>query len=416
MTPKHKALQIVSALVAILALLLAACGPAATTEAPPPATEAPPPATEAPPPATQAPAPTEVAMDWSHATSAEEGGGMDALIAAAQEEGTVTTIALPHDWCNYGEVIETFKSTYGLEVNELDPNAGSNDELEAIKANKDNPGPQAPDVVDVGVAFGPTATDEGLITPYKVEGFDSIAGPKNEDGYWYADYGGVLVFQVNSDLVDPIPQDWADLLNPEYNGMVALAGDPRSSNQAAQTVMAAALANGGTLDDVGPGLDFFKQLNDAGNFVPVITDTGIFGKGEVAITFAWDYLGKAAADTFAGNPPVEIVYPQSGILGGFYVQAVSAYAPHPAAARLWQEFLYSDEGQQIWMKGYCVPSRFADMAARGVIAQELLDRMPAPEVMTAAIFPSVDQLSAMRARVAEEWDSAVGVDVVDTTP
>jgi putative spermidine/putrescine transport system substrate-binding protein len=405
-------MQHASALIAILALFLAACGQPATTAAP---TQAP--ATQPPAAATDAPTEEPVTgTDWSTMTSAEEGGGMDALIAAAQEEGTVTTIALPHDWCNYGEVIETFKSTYGMEVNELDPNAGSNDELEAIRNNKDNPGPQAPDVVDVGVAFGPTAVEEGLLAPYQVEGFDTIAGPKDGDGYWYADYGGVLVFQINKDVIETSPEDWSDLLKPDYNGMVALAGDPRSSNQAAQTVMAAALANGGTLDDVGPGLEFFKELNEAGNFLPVITDTGVFGKGEVAITFAWDYLGKAAADTFAGNPEVEIVYPKSGILGGFYVQGVSAYAPHPAAARLWQEFLFSDDGQQIWMKGYCVPSRFSDMAGRGVIAQDLLDRMPAPEVMDAAIFPTVEQLDGMRERVAADWDSVVGVDVQEASP
>jgi putative spermidine/putrescine transport system substrate-binding protein len=358
-----------------------------------------------------APEPTAAPTDWAHMTSAAEGGGMDALIAAAKAEGQVTTIALPHDWCNYGDVIDAFKAKYGLTVNELDPNAGSNDELEAVKANKDNPGPQAPDVVDVGVAFGPTAKDEGLITPYKVAGFDTIAGPKDDAGYWYADYGGVLTFQVNKDLVANIPQDWSDLLKPEYAGQVALAGDPRSSNQAAQTVMAAALANGGTLDDVRPGLEFFKQLNEAGNFLPLIANSGVFAKGEAPITFAWDYLGKAASDSLGGNPEVEIVYPKSGILGGFYVQGVSAYAPHPAAARLWQEFLYSDEGQQIWMKGYCVPSRFSDMASRGVIPQELLDKMPAPEVMNAAIFPSVEQLSAMRETVKNEWDGVVGVDV-----
>ena len=93
---------------------------------------------------------------------------MDALIAAAKAEGTLTTIALPHDWCNYGEVIEGFKAKYGIEVNELNPDAGSGDEIEAIKANKDNPGPQAPDVIDVGLAFGPQAKAEGLIQPYKV--------------------------------------------------------------------------------------------------------------------------------------------------------------------------------------------------------------------------------------------------------
>ena len=97
-----------------------------------------------------------------------------ALIDAAKTEGTLTTIALPHDWCNYGGVIEGFKAKYGLEVNELNPDAGSADELEAIRANKDNNGPQAPDVIDVGFSFGPAAKDEGLIQPYKVSTWDTI--------------------------------------------------------------------------------------------------------------------------------------------------------------------------------------------------------------------------------------------------
>ena len=96
------------------------------------------------------------------------------LIAAAKAEGTLTTIALPHDWCGYGDVIDGFKAKYGLEVNELNPDAGSGDEIEAIKANKDNNGPQAPDVIDVGLSFGPSAKKEGLIQPYKVSTWDSI--------------------------------------------------------------------------------------------------------------------------------------------------------------------------------------------------------------------------------------------------
>ena len=94
------------------------------------------------------------------------------LIAAAKAEGTLTTIALPHDWCGYGGVIEGFKAKYGLKVNELNPDAGSGDEIEAIKANKDNKGDQAPDVIDVGLSFGPSAKAEGLIQPYKVATWD----------------------------------------------------------------------------------------------------------------------------------------------------------------------------------------------------------------------------------------------------
>ena len=188
-----------------------------------------------------------------------------ALLAAAKAEGTVTTIALPHDWCNYGESISTFKERTGLEVNELDPNAGSGDEVEAIRANKDNPGPSAPDVIDVGLSFGPSAKEEGLLQAYKVATWDDIPdSAKDAEGFWWGDYYGVLSFEVNTAVVPNVPQDWADLLKPEYNGQVALAGDPRTSNQAIQAVYAAALANGGSLDNAQPGLDFFKQLNDSG--------------------------------------------------------------------------------------------------------------------------------------------------------
>ena len=94
---------------------------------------------------------------------------MGELEAAAKAEGMLTTIALPHDWCGYGAVIDGFKAKYpGITVNELNPDAGSADEVEAIRANKDNKGPQAPDVIDVGLAFGPSSQAEGLLMPYKV--------------------------------------------------------------------------------------------------------------------------------------------------------------------------------------------------------------------------------------------------------
>src|SRR5689334_19215679 len=128
--------------------------------------------------------------------------GMDDLIAAAKKEGSLTTIALPHDWCGYGAVIDGFKAKYGLEVNELNPDAGSGDEIEAIKANKDNKGPQNPDVIDVGLSFGPSSKKEGLLQPYKVSTWDSIPeGSKDPEGYWYGNYYGVLAFEVNADLV-----------------------------------------------------------------------------------------------------------------------------------------------------------------------------------------------------------------------
>ena len=216
-------------------------------------------------------------------TTAAAAGGMEELIAAAQEEGTLTTIALPHDWCGYGAVIEGFKTAYGLEVNELDPGAGSAEELEAIDANRDNPGPQAPDVVDVGLAFGPQAKEAGLIQPYMVSTWDEIPeDAKDAEGYWYGDYYGVLSLEVNTSSVSEPPAEYADLLDPAYNGQVALSGDPLTSNAAILSVWAAGLATGATGEEAAQaGLDFFAELNAAGNFVPIDGDSRTVGIGEM---------------------------------------------------------------------------------------------------------------------------------------
>ncbi|HSO29493.1 MAG TPA: extracellular solute-binding protein [Candidatus Sulfomarinibacteraceae bacterium] len=372
---------------AILAIIVAACGGGASEA---PATTAPTaaPATEAP--ATEAPDP------------------MAALIEAAKAEGTLTTIALPHDWCAYGAVIDGFKAKYGLEVNELDPNAGSGDEIEAIKANKDNPGPQAPDVIDVGLAFGPSAKAEGLIQPYKVATWDTIPdSAKDAEGYWYGDYYGVLSFEVNTAVVTNVPKDWADLLKPEYASQIALAGDPLASNQAIQTVFAASLANGGSLDDASKGLDFFKQLNDAGNFVPVIAKPGTIASGETPITIRWTYnaLSNRDGSAASGGPAIEVVVPTSGRFAGVYVQAISAYAPHPNAAKLWMEYLYSDEGQNLWLSGYCHPIRYENLVATNAVPAEALAKLPD---VAGAVFPSLDQLNAAKALITTEWPNVVG--------
>ncbi|MDT8898981.1 MAG: extracellular solute-binding protein [Thermanaerothrix sp.] len=346
------------------------------------------------------------------ASSGGESGALADLIAAAKQEGMLTTIALPHDWCNYGEAIETFKQKYGIQVNELNPDASSAEEIEAIKANKDSKGPQAPDVIDVGYAFGPQLVDEKLAMPYKVSTWDTIPDNlKHPDGYWYGDYYGVMAFEVNKDVVKNVPQDWADLLKPEYKNQVALAGDPRLSAQAQMSVYAAALANGGSLDNVQPGLEYFKKLNEVGNFVPVIAKQSTIAKGETPVVFRWDYNALADKKALEGNPEIEVVIPKSGIIAGVYIQAISAYAPHPNAAKLWMEFLYSDEGQLIWLKGGCHPIRFDDLVKRNAIPADLLAELPPAELYAKAVFPTIEQLNAAKAYIAENWDKVVGAEV-----
>jgi putative spermidine/putrescine transport system substrate-binding protein len=337
-----------------------------------------------------------------------------ALYDAAKAEGQLTTIALPHDWCGYGAVIDGFKAKYpGITVNELNPDAGSADEIEAIKANQGNTGPQAPDVIDVGLSFGPQAKADGLIQPYKVSTWDSIpADAKDEEGYWYGDYYGVMAFLVNKDLVSTVPTDWADLQNPDYTNAVALAGDPRASAQAIQSVYAAGLSTGADAAGAADaGLKFFGDLNKAGNFVPVIGKSASLAQGTTPIVIAWDYNLLAWRDSFEGNPEAEIVVPATGVVAGIYIQAISAYAPHPNAAKLWMEYLYSDEGQLGWLKGYCHPIRFNDLAAAGKIPQDMLDALPPAEGYAKAVFPSIDQQNAAKATITSQWDAAVGANV-----
>ncbi len=340
--------------------------------------------------------------------------GMDQLVAAAKQEGQLTVIALPHDWCGYGEVINGFKKKYGLKVNELNPDAGSGDEVEAIKANKGNMGPQAPDVIDVGLSFGPSAKKEGLLQPYKVATWNTIPNDqKDAEGYWYGDYYGVLAFQINADIVKTLPQDWPDLLKPAYKNSVALAGDPRVSNQAIQGVFAAGLsAAKGNVDKAGDsGLKFFAELNKVGNFVPVIGKVASLAQGATPIIIRWDYNALADRDTLKGNPKVEVVVPKSGIVAGVYVQAISAYAPHPNAAKLWMEYLYSDEGQLTWLKGYCHPIRFQDLVKTRKVPGDLLAKLPPADAYAKAIFPTLEQQDRGKQAITKQWDLVVGANV-----
>jgi putative spermidine/putrescine transport system substrate-binding protein len=343
----------------------------------------------------------------SQAAASGGAGSMDALVAAAKAEGGLTTIALPPSWCNYGAALSGFTAKYGIPINNLNPDGSSQQELDAITANKSG-GPAAPDVVDVGLSYGPQGVQQGLFAPYKVATWADIPdSAKDASGYWYGDYYGVMSFEVNTSVITSVPQDWSDLLNEPKNS-VALAGDPTQSNQATSSVWAAALANGGSLDNAQPGLDFFKKLNDAGIFVPVIGKTATVAQGETPIRIAWTYNALADKDSLKGNPPITVVVPKTGRFGGMYIQAISAFAPHPNAAKLWEEYLYSNEGQLAWMGGYCNPIRYDAMVKASAIPADIAAKMPDT---SGAALPTLDQITKATNTIKAGWPTSVGVTV-----
>ncbi len=344
------------------------------------------------------------------------------LVSGCKSEGMMTIIATPPNWANYGEIFADFEKTTGVGINSLDPNAGSQDELNAIEANKNNKGPQAPDIVDVGYAYGKTGKDAGDYQPYKVSSWDKIPATllglpaKDPDGYWTGGYYGVMAIGSNGSIVQNPPKNWADLLKPEYKGQVALSGDPLTSNQAVQSVFAAALYNGGSLDNAQPGLDFFNQLNQAGNYVPVVAKPGTIAQGATPIVLSWDYLLFGYKDDPTLNlSQLSISYP-SPTIASMYVQAISAYAPHLNCAKVWMEILHSDEGQLAWMKGYAHGVQGADLESRGVIPAALASKLPASSAYASAVSPSPDQLSAALKLIEGGWMTTVNVASVTATP
>src|SRR3954463_2777575 len=332
--------------------------------------------------------------------------GLAALVKAAKKEGHLNTIALPPDWANYGEIMSTFQKKYGISITNDNPNGSSAEENQAIRSLKGDS--RAPDVVDVGVSFAIPGANEGLYAKYFPSTVKTIPrAMKDGRGFWMGDYWGAISFGYNQNLVSNAPKTWKDLLKPEYKGKVAMNGSPLSSNSAVSGVIAASLANGGSLNNVGPGIDFFAQLKKAGNFIPVGTTPQTVASGQTPISIDWDYNNLAYIKEFpAARWAVTI--PTDGVYGGYYGQAVNATAPHPWAARLWQEFLFSDQGQILWLKGFAHPARFNDLAKRNKIPKSLLNALPPPAIYAKAKFASVGQQTAAKNKIVAEWPSKVG--------
>ncbi|MFI6341173.1 ABC transporter substrate-binding protein [Streptomyces sp. NPDC050535] len=339
------------------------------------------------------------------ATSAEDFGGLDALVTAAKKEGKLSAIALPRDWANYGALIDGFEKKYGIKITVENPDGSSQDEINAVTSRKGQD--RTPDVLDLGSSFALSAAQQGLLAPYRVASFGDIPeGQKDPKGQWYNDYGGYISIGCDAKAVKTCPTTFKDLLKPEYKGQVALNGNPTKSGSAFGGVYAAALANGGSFDDIQPGLDFFAELKKNGNYTPVESTPATVEKGETPISIDWDYLNAGYAEEFKSKGvDWKVSVPEDGKFSQYYSQAINKDAPHPAAARLWQEYLYSAEGQNLWLAGYARPVLMTAMETAGTLDKTAAAKLP--EVSGTPSFPSEDQQSKAKEVLAQGWGKAV---------
>jgi putative spermidine/putrescine transport system substrate-binding protein len=337
--------------------------------------------------------------DWSTVTSATAGGGMNALVTAAKKEGHLNVITLPDDWANYGTIMKDFTAKYGIQITDANPDGTSQDELNAIQQTKGQS--RAPDVVDVGTAFAAKGQTAGDWAPYQVATWSDIpASSKEPTGQYYADYGGYVAIGYDASRVKTPPTSFKSLLTGPYKNMVALNGSPTQAGAAFAGVYAAALSNGGSFANIAPGVAYFKQLKQAGNFVPVTGSASTMESGQTPILIWWDYL--LASEVGAKYKNLKIVIPSDANYAAYYDQAVSKYAPDPAAARLWEEYLYSTEGQNLFLEGGTRPIELTTLVSAGTEDKAAYAALP-PAPPGGITFPSIAQQNTAETVIAQQW-------------
>src|ERR1700723_3657027 len=291
------------------------------------------------------------AVDASTATSAAAFGGMNGLIAAAKKEGQLNVITLPSNWANYGAIMKAFTAMYGIKITDANPEGSSANEISAINELKGKS--TAPDVVDVGSSFAVSGDASHLWAPYKVATWNDIpTAAKNANGDYYADYGGYVAIGYDPSKVKTPPTSFKSLLNPIYKNQVAIDGDPAQTGSAFVAVYAS---------EVSTVVKGFK-----------------------------------------------VVIPSDAQYAGYYDQAISATAPDPAAARLWEEFLYSTQGQNLFLGGETRPIEMAEMISAGTINKTEEAALPSVPGSGGLDLPTATQNTAAENVVTQQWPSVSG--------
>ncbi len=339
-------------------------------------------------------------VDYATCSSLASCGGMVNLVKAAKAEGALTVTALPDDWANYGQIMTDFQKKYGIKITDVSPEASSATEIDGLSTLKGSS--RSADVVDVGIPFAVSGAEKGLFADYKVEDWSQIPSDcKSASGQWYCDYGGYISIGYNAALTKTPVTSFASLTNPAFHGGVALDGDPEDAGAAFSGVIAAALGNGGSFNNIMPGIKYFEHLKAIGNFIPVQSSAATIGSGEVKVNIDWDYLNVAYENALKGKIDWKVVIPNGVHYASYYAQAIAKYAPHPAAARLWEEYLYSNTGQNLWLKGYTDPIRLSSMIKEGTVNKTYLAAVPA--VSGTPVFPSQAQLNAAQTVILANW-------------
>lgn len=326
---------------------------------------------------------------------------MEEIIEGAKAEGRLETTGMPDDWANWGESWASFSEMYGIE--HYDTDMASAETVAIFAAEKDSP---TKDFGDVGQAFALTAVQNDVLQGYKVSTWDSIPDwAKDPEGRWYVTYTGTNAFLTNPNLTGgEIPESWEDIKNGTY--MVS-PGNVIGGASSQVAVLACAIAYGGGLDNVQPGIDFFKELAEQGRLDPADPTRDRVATSEVACMLArYDFQCLSWRDEInAADPSMNLVatIPSDSSVTSGYALLFNKWAPHPCAAALGIEYLLSDQGQIERAKSYARPIR-SDVEIPEEIAAKML---PDSAYENSTEITDVEAFAAACSEIARLWEEEV---------
>ncbi|WP_060482542.1 ABC transporter substrate-binding protein [Pseudomonas sp. NBRC 111119] len=335
-------------------------------------------------------------------TTAMAAEDLKALEEAARKEGTVNSVGMPDAWANWKGTWQDLASKYGLKHSDTDMSSAQ--EIAKFEAEKDN---ASADIGDVGAAFGPIAIAKGVSQPYKPSTWDQIPEwARDKDGHWALAYTGTIAFIINKDLVKEgdRPTTWHDLEKGKYK--VAI-GDVGTAAQAANGVLAAAIAYKGDESNVAPGLQLFTKLAQQKRLSLANPTIQTLEKGEVEVGVVWDFNGLSYRDQIDPKR-FEVLIPADGSVTSGYTTIINKYAKHPNAAKLTREYIFSDAGQINLASGYARPIRAEHLKLPAEVQAKLL---PNEQYLTAQPIKNADAWEATSKKLPQLWQEQVIIEM-----